>query len=128
MSFKLISDSCCDYGESIPELDGLGRIPLTIEIGDRKYIDDASLDTDRLLKEMADSKSGAKTACPSPVSYAEAYDCEEDDVYVVTLSEKLSGSYNSAVAGKTLYEEREKPRTSIYSIPVRRRPVRWLFA
>jgi DegV family protein with EDD domain len=110
MSFKLISDSCCDYGESIPELDGLKRVPLTIEIGEKKYVDDESLDTDLLLKDMRDSRTGAKTACPSPASYAEAYDCEQDDVYVVTLSEKLSGSYNSAVAGKALYEDRDRPK------------------
>jgi DegV family protein with EDD domain len=110
MSFKFISDSCCDYGESIPELDGLKRVPLTIEIGEKKYVDDESLDTDLLLKDMRDSRTGAKTACPSPASYAEAYDCEQDDVYVVTLSEKLSGSYNSAVAGKALYEDRDRPK------------------
>lgn len=36
----------------------------------------------------------------------EAYDCDADHVYVVTLSSKLSGSYNSAVLGKNLYVEK----------------------
>ena len=35
----------------------------------------------------------------------EAYRTEADHVYVVTLSSKLSGSYNSAVLGKNLYHE-----------------------
>ena len=35
----------------------------------------------------------------------EAYHCDADHVYVVTLSSKLSGSYNSAVLGKNLYHE-----------------------
>lgn len=35
----------------------------------------------------------------------EYYHCEEERVYVVTLSSELSGSYNSAVLGKNLYEE-----------------------
>lgn len=34
-----------------------------------------------------------------------AFECEADRIYVVTLSSKLSGSYNSAVLGKNLYEE-----------------------
>ena len=34
----------------------------------------------------------------------EAYS-KADDIYVVTLSAELSGSYNSAVLGKNLYEE-----------------------
>ena len=35
----------------------------------------------------------------------QSYLCEAERVYVVTLSEELSGSYNSAVLGKNLYEE-----------------------
>lgn len=42
----------------------------------------------------------------------EAYD-KADDIYVVTLSAQLSGSYNSAVLGKNLYEE-EKGKKNIY--------------
>lgn len=45
-----------------------------------------------------------KSACPAPESYMEAYS-KADDIYVVTLSAELSGSYNSAVLGKNLYEE-----------------------
>ena len=35
----------------------------------------------------------------------EAYRCDADHVYAVTLSGNLSGSYNSAVLGKNLYHE-----------------------
>ena len=34
-----------------------------------------------------------------------SYHCDADHVYAVTLSAELSGSYNSAVLGKNLYEE-----------------------
>ena len=34
-----------------------------------------------------------------------AYETDAEDVIVVTLSSKLSGSYNSALLGKNLYEE-----------------------
>ena len=44
-----------------------------------------------------------------------AYEGEAEHVYVVTLSAKLSGSYNSAVLGKNLYEEEhEGDRKQIY--------------
>lgn len=36
----------------------------------------------------------------------EACHCDADHVYIVTLSSKLSGSYNSAVLGKNLYHEK----------------------
>lgn len=35
----------------------------------------------------------------------EAYRCDAERVYVITLSSKLSGSYNAAFLGKNLYEE-----------------------
>ena len=35
----------------------------------------------------------------------EGYHCDAEHVYAVTLSSELSGSYNSAVLGKNLYEE-----------------------
>lgn len=35
----------------------------------------------------------------------EEYHCDAEHVYAVTLSAELSGSYNSAVLGKNLYEE-----------------------
>ena len=37
--------------------------------------------------------------------FKEAYNCEEPNVFVITISAPLSGSYNSAVLAKTLYEE-----------------------
>ena len=40
-----------------------------------------------------------------PDAFKQAMECEEDDVYIITLSSHLSGSYNSAVIGKELYED-----------------------
>ena len=47
---------------------------------------------------MRGSKALPVTACPSPAEYAEAMS-GEDDVFVVTLSAELSGSYQSAMLG-----------------------------
>ena len=46
-----------------------------------------------------------KTACPSPEAFKKACECDADDIYIITLSSHLSGTYNSAVLGKELYEE-----------------------
>jgi len=110
MSFKLISDSCCDHGQAPWELTELQRIPLTITIGGEEYRDDETLDPLILVEKMAASESAAATACPPPALYSDAYDCDKDDVYVVTLSDKLSGSYNSAVVGQSLYNEQDKQK------------------
>jgi len=109
MSFKLIGDSCCDFAET-GELDELERVPLTIRIGDTEYRDDETLDTMELIRAMTASECAASSACPPPALYARAYDCACDDVYAVTLSDKLSGSYNSAMAGKTMYGSESGPK------------------
>ena len=54
---------------------------------------------------MAASSECPKSACPSPERYMQAYETDAERVYVITLSAKLSGSYNSAVLGKNLYYE-----------------------
>lgn len=43
----------------------------------------------------------------------EGYHCDAEHVYAVTLSSELSGSYNSAILGKNLYEE-EYGKKDIY--------------
>ena len=53
---------------------------------------------------METSAQSPATACPAPEAYMSLYGGEED-VYVVTLSSKLSGSYNSAFVAKNMYLE-----------------------
>lgn len=65
------------------------------------------------LKKVAECPNCPKSSCPSPEIYRDAYDCDADHVYAVTLSEKLSGSYNSAVLGKNLYLE-DHPDAKVY--------------
>jgi len=79
-------------------------VPLTLLVDGEEIIDDETFDQADFLAKVAASKESVKSACPAPESYMEAYS-KADDIYVVTLSAELSGSYNSAVLGKTLYEE-----------------------
>lgn len=80
-------------------------MPLTLEIGDYQVIDDDKFNQKDFIKRMAESKVGAKSACPSPEAFKEAMECDTDMIFVVTLSDHLSGSYQSAEIGKNLYEE-----------------------
>lgn len=108
MKFRIIGDSCCDLTEELKAKMNVEIVPLTIEVGGKTYIDDDSLDTLELLKDMKKSSKTPKTSCPSPNDYMKAYEGEED-IFVVTLSSELSGSYNSAILAKKLYlEENEE--------------------
>ena len=98
MGIKIIADSCCDLPGFYQNDWGATLIPLKITVGGATYVDDGSIDTAELISVMKSSSSSPSTACPSPSDYADAMS-GEDDVFVVTLSSQLSGSYQSARAG-----------------------------
>ena len=105
MSYKIVVDSCCDLPEKYRKDIRFQIIPLILQVDDHTIIDDETFDQADYLAKVAASENCPRTACPSPELYMNAYKCDADDVYVVTLSSKLSGSYNSALLGKNLYHE-----------------------
>lgn len=104
MSFHIVCDSCTDLTEEDLKKGCYTLVPLTLLVDGEEIIDDEAFDQADFLAKVAASKESVKSACPAPESYMEAYS-KADDIYVVTLSAELSGSYNSAVLGKNLYEE-----------------------
>ena len=104
MSFHIVCDSCTDLTEEDLKKGCYTLVPLTLLVDGEEIIDDETFDQADFLAKVAASKESVKSACPAPESYMEAYS-KADDIYVVTLSAELSGSYNGAVLGKNLYEE-----------------------
>ena len=106
MTYKVIGESCCDYTPELKADPHFTIVPLTLEIGDYSVVDDDKFDQLDFLSRVHASPIGPKTACPSPEAYMKAMEeSDAPEVYVITLSEHLSGSYQSAVIGKQMYEE-----------------------
>lgn len=105
MRYKIIGDSCLDLTRDMKKDPRYAMIPLTLMVEDKHFIDDETFNQKEFLKAVKESPKCPKTACPSPEMFKEAYHCDEENVFVITLSGKLSGSYNSAVLAKSLYEE-----------------------
>lgn len=105
MSYKIIGDSCLDLTEKMKKDPRYQMIPLTLQVDDHMVIDDETFDQKAFLALVKASPNCPKTACPSPEAFKKAFECEAQDIYVLTLSSHLSGTYNSAVVGKDLYEE-----------------------
>ncbi len=114
MNYKIIVDSCCDLTEEMKAWDNLGVVPLTLEVADYCTLDDKDFDQDDFISRMKANGGMAKSACPSPDAFKKAYEGEEELVYVLTITDKLSGTYNSALQGKTLYEEEHGKDKRIY--------------
>lgn len=106
MSYKIVVDSCCELPKELLQSGKFERVPLGIEIGDYNLLDDESFNQADFLKRVAAYPKCPKSSCPSPERYREAYHAEAEHIYAVTLSSKLSGSYNSAELGKRMYLEK----------------------
>ena len=103
---NLVLDSGCDIGTKTveSELCLVHRVPLNLQIEENVYIDDENLNLDDYLAEMEASKIAVKTSAPSPNLFLEKFKLGEN-VFVVTLSSKLSATYQSAMAAKDMYIE-----------------------
>lgn len=106
MSYKIVADSCCEFPAEYDKDPHYERVPLGLEVEDELIMDDENFDQAYFLKKVAMSQKCPKSFCPSPEKFMEAYRTEAENVFVFTLSSKLSGSYNSAELGKKLYHER----------------------
>lgn len=105
MAYKIVVDSCCDLTAEMKEWSNLTVVPLTLQIGDYVIKDDENFNQDDFIKRMISSNELAKSACPSPDAFAQACEGDEDEVYIITITDKLSGCYNSAVQGVELYKD-----------------------
>lgn len=113
-NYKIVVDSCCEIPEEIKREIWIESVPLTLEVGDTTVIDDDSFNQAEFLQQVAKCHTCPKSACPSPESFMNAYDEAVERVYVVTLSSKLSGSYNSAMVGKNMLEDEKENTPKIH--------------
>lgn len=111
MSYKIIGDSCTDLTEEMRKDGHFHIVPLTLQVGEDSIVDDETFNQARFLKLVSESPVAPKSSCPSPDAYMELFKGEED-IYVITLSSNLSGSFNSAEVAKKLYLE-ENPHKNI---------------
>lgn len=94
---KIITDTSADFTKEEEKAMDITYVPFTIDAGGTTYIDDDDLDIDALYADMAKTDEPIRTGCPSPFSYKEAILASgADEIFVVTITSKLSGSYNAA--------------------------------
>ena len=113
MSFKIVVDSCCEMTPLMQKDPCFVSVPLTIYSNGSTFVDDDTFDQAALLWSMKQCEEAPSTACPSPQAYLDAYQCGADDIYVVTLSALLSGSFNSAHQAKLMLEE-DHPEVNVH--------------
>ena len=102
MNYKIISDSSSD----VFELENVNytTVPLKISTDERQFVDDKSLDTAEMLDHLYSFGGKSGSACPGVGEWLDA--CEEtENVFCITITSNLSGSFNSACAAAKEYQQ-----------------------
>jgi len=101
MKYKIVSDSAADNLtlDAVPFF----SVPLHIIIDQEDFVDNVDVDIPRMEAALSSCK-GSSTACPGTEDWIRAFENAEN-VFCVTITSALSGSYASAQAAKMEYEE-----------------------
>ncbi len=102
MKFKIVADSSADLTSfsGIP----FASAPLKIVTSQKEYVDDATLDVEKMVDELAQYRGKSHTSCPSPADWESAF-ADAENVFCVSITSALSGSFNAAQTAKRDYEE-----------------------
>lgn len=114
--YKIILDSCGELPEELKKDPHFAHVALTLDVGGVEVTDDETFNQAEFLKLVKECPVAAKSACPSPDAYCKAFEGDAEHVYVITLSGELSGSYNSALVAKDMYEEEHEDGKQIYIV------------
>ena len=99
---KIVADSSCDLKE-------LSKVcfsfaPLKISTKEKEFVDDEKLDIKTMVEYLHAYKGKSSSSCPNTHDWLNAFG-DAENVYCVTITSNLSGSYNSAMLAKKQYEE-----------------------
>lgn len=100
-NLKIVADSSCDLF-TLKNAE-FACAPLKIITDEKSFVDDTSLDVDSMVDYLYQYKGKSKSSCPNTTDWLDAFG-DADDIFCVTITSGLSGSYNSACAAKQIYE------------------------
>ncbi len=106
MSVKIIVDSTADLIESVKEQ--VEVVPLTVRFGEEEFIDGVTIDHKMFYEKLIESDVIPTTSQATPSSFVPYFDKVResgDSAVVITLSQKLSGTYQSAVIASGDYDD-----------------------
>ena len=107
---KIVADSSGDI-ISLPSVD-FTAAPLKIITAEKQYVDNAELNTLSMVNDLQTYKGKSSSSCPNTEDWLAAFG-DANEVYCVTITATLSGSYNSAMLAKKTYEEKH-PESRVF--------------
>lgn len=105
MTVKIVTDSTSDITKELAQELGITVVPLTVTFGHESYLDRVEITTGEFYHRLTSQDIYPTTTQPSPGVFAEAYNKlvkESDEILVIVISGKLSGTYQSATNAKSM--------------------------
>ncbi len=109
MTVKIVTDSLTDITSDIAEALGITVVPLTVLFGQESYLDRVTITTDEFYHRLIDGDIWPTTTQPPPGTFVDVYNKlaeETDEILVITVSSKISGTYQSALNAKGLVKNK----------------------
>ena len=97
MGIQIVIDSTTDLSAQATQR--VKVVPLTIHFGDREYVSGVDMDARTFYETLVSSKVLPTTSQPTPAAFGDAFQKAVDagdTVVCITISSKLSGTYQSA--------------------------------
>ncbi len=104
MKYNIVTDSACELTQELETATKRTMIPFFIDIGEKRYVDDGTIDLPELRKAMKDYDGVPKTAAPTPYDFLKAFE-KGTETFAVTISSALSATYSNAILAKQMAEE-----------------------
>lgn len=104
-NIRVIIEGSTDFPKELLDKMGVKVVGINIAFGEENYIGGVDINEETFYQKMKGCKELPKTSSPSPEKFIEMFDCEEEEILIITLTSKLSSTYSSAVLAKNIYLE-----------------------
>ena len=105
---RIITDSTCNLSADLLAKHQIRVAPISIQFANETYEEDIDIDRDTFYRKIEEMKIIPTTSQPTPAWFAKFYQearPKEDQVLVITITQKHSGTYDSAILAKSMVPE-----------------------
>ena len=109
MAVKIVTDSLSDITDDLARELGITVVPLYVRFGEEVFRDRVEMTTDEFYHKLVHGDTFPTTTQPPPGDFVDVYKKlakETDEILVIVVSSKLSGTYQSALQAKDMVEEK----------------------
>lgn len=106
---KIIVDSASDIEIDEAKKMGVELVPMVVRFGEEEFLDGVNIPKKVFFEKLIESNELPRTSLINTITFEEVFENavkNGDDVIVITISSKLSGTYNSAKEASKKFKDK----------------------